>query len=129
MSWPDLAAAFGQGSVKRRLVAEGLRKFALMLRAAGGKWLFVDGSFATSRERPGDWDGCFLKAGLDWQAVDQRLKDIKTHRAALKADYNCDVFAAEDTNGVLGPPFRDFFQQDRTGKPKGILVLDLETVT
>lgn len=129
VSWPDLVAIFGQRSVKRKLVAEGLRKFALALRAAGGRWLFVDGSFATSRERPGDWDGCFLSTGLDWQAVDPRLNDIKTHRDAIKADYKCDVFPAEETNGFLGPPFRDFFQQDRAGNPKGILVLDLETVT
>jgi hypothetical protein len=108
---------------------KGLRKFALMLRAAGGDWLFVDGSFTTIRERPSDWDGCFLTAGLDWNAVDQRLKDIKTHRDAIKADYHCDVFAAETIEGKTGKPFRDFFQEERTGKPKGILVLDLGTVT
>lgn len=129
MSWPDLVATFGQGSVKRKLVAEGLRKFALTLRAAGGKWLFVDGSFVTSKERPSDWDGCFLGAEIDWQVVDPRLKDIKANRASLKADFRCDAFPAEATNGFLGQPFRDFFQQDRAGHPKGILVLDLETVT
>lgn len=129
VAWLDLVAAFGQGSVKRKLATEGLRRFALMLHAAGGKWLFVDGSFVTGRERPSDWDGCFLSAGLDWQAVDPRLKDIQSNRDSLKADFKCDVFAAETINGETGKPFRDFFQHERTGKPKGILVLDLETVT
>lgn len=129
VSWPHLVAAFGQGSVKRRLATEGLRQFALVLRAAGGKWLFVDGSFASSRERPNDWDGCFLSGEIDWQTVDPRLRDIRANRDALKADFRCDVFAAETINRETGKPFRDFFQQERTGKPKGILVLDLETVT
>ena len=128
MAWSDLVAAFGQGSIKRKLVTEGLRQFALMLRKAGGKWLFVDGSFSTGRERPSDWDGCFLSAGLNWQDADPRLIDIQSNRASLKADFRCDVFAAETINLETGKPFRDFFQQERTGKPKGILVLDLETV-
>ncbi|MBX9699657.1 MAG: hypothetical protein K2X74_09475, partial [Acetobacteraceae bacterium] len=129
VAWPDLVARFGQGSIKRRLAAQGLHRFALMLRAAGGKWLFVDGSFATARERPGDWDGCFLVGEVGWRTMDPRLRDIQANRASLKADYRCDVFAAESINREIGKPFRDFFQQDRTGSPKGILVLDLETVT
>lgn len=129
MSWSDLVAGFGQGSVKRKLATEGLRRFALMLRAAGGKWLFVNGSFASGRERPSDWDGCFLSAEIDWQVADPRLRDIQANRDSLKADFRCDVFAAETINRETGKPFRDFFQQERTGKPKGILVLDLETVT
>ena len=76
-----------------------------------------------------DWDGCFLIAGLDWQAVDPRLRDIQSNRDSLKAEFRCDVFVAETINDETGKPFRDFFQQERTGKPKGILVLDLETVT
>lgn len=129
VAWSDLIAAFGQGSVKRKLATEGLRRFGLMLRAAGGKWLFVDGSFATGRERPSDWDGCFVSTGIDWKVVDSRLVDIKSNRDSLKADFRCDIFAAETIDGRTGKPFRDFFQQERTGKPKGILVLDLETVT
>ena len=129
MTWSDLVAAFGQGSVKRKLAAEGLHRFALMLRAAGGKWMFIDGSFATGRERPSDWDGCFLSAELDWQIADPRLRDINANRDSLRAEFRCDVFAADTINHETGKPFRDFFQQERTGKPKGILVLDLETVT
>ncbi len=128
VTWPDLVTVFGQGSIKRKLITEGLRQFGLMLRGAGGKWLFVDGSFTTDRQRPGDWDGCFLSAGIDWQTADPRLKDIKANRTSLKKSYWCDVFAAETIDRDTGKPFREFFQQERTGKPKGILVLDLETV-
>ena len=91
--------------------------------------MFIDGSFATGRERPSDWDGCFLSAELDWQIADPRLRDINANRDSLRAEFRCDVFAADTINHETGKPFRDFFQQERTGKPKGILVLDLETVT
>lgn len=128
VSWQHLVAAFGRGSRKRELATDGLHRFALMLHAAGGKWLFVDGSFTSCRERPSDWDGCFLGCEIDWQIVDPRLKDVNANRQSLKADFKCDVFDAETINGETGKPFREFFQQDRNGKPKGILVLDLGTV-
>jgi Family of unknown function (DUF6932) len=99
-----------------------------MLRGAGGKWLFVDGSYTTDRARPGDWDGCFIEDGIDWRAADPLLLDISKHRDAIRATYSCDVFVANHTETRTGKPFRDFFQETLTGKPKGVLVLDLGTV-
>jgi hypothetical protein len=129
VSWSDLEARFGGPSIKRQVITKKLRELALMLRDAGGKWLFVDGSYTTARERPGDWDGCFLENGINWGTADPLLLDINKNRDAIKAKYGCDVFVAHSIEGTTGKPFRDFFQETQAGKPKGVLVLDLGTVT
>ena len=71
-AWVDVVERFGTTPWRRQLL-EGLERALRDLRAAGCKRAYIDGSFITTKEHPGD-----------------------------------------------------FFQRDRDGNPKGIIVIDLE---
>ena len=90
---------------------------------AGCKEILLDGSFVTAKTMPGDYDGTWESAGVD---VD-RLDPVFLNARAVKAKYFGDLFPA---SGVAKPgvPFRDFFQTDRDGVEKGVVLVDLRSL-
>jgi hypothetical protein len=94
------------------------------------KTLFLDGSFVTSKEAPNDYDACWPGGELDDpDRIDPVLFDFPAGRAAMKQRYDGELFVAELDATGLGEPFRRFFQLTRDGEEKGIVVLELETIT
>jgi hypothetical protein len=99
------------------------------LRAAGCTAVFVNGSFVTAKEKPGDFDACWSVGGVDPDLLDPVLLDFSDGRAAQKAKFGGELFPAEIPEGASGKLSLDFFQQDKnTGQPKGIVGLRLRKV-
>ncbi len=97
------------------------------LIAAGVDDIYLDGSFAESKPRPNDIDGCWVPhPHLDSTRIDPVLLDFRNQRAAMKKKYGVDFFLANDLERPKGKTFLEFFQKDRDGKPKGILKVKLE---
>lgn len=88
--------------------------------------VYVNGSFVTSKVRPGDFDGCWDVAGVDPALLDPVLLTFDMRRAAQKGKYLGELFPVQI--GEKGSQsFLDFFQVDKeSGKPKGIVVLELD---
>lgn len=128
-TWAEVEAALGFSDKRKELLA-GLKEACVNLRDAGVQYVYIDGSFCTAKKKPGDWDCCYTAAGVDSSKLDPVLKDFSNGRAAQKMKYGGEMFiASARSGGVLGPPFVDFFQKDKgTGKPKGIVRLDLGTL-
>src|ERR1700676_3010297 len=82
-SWQELVAAFGSNDTRQRLL-DGLRRALLALKAAGCQRAYVDGSFVTAKETPGDFDGCWELAGVNASLLDPVLLDFAAKRAAQK---------------------------------------------
>lgn len=123
--WEEIVAALGTNA-RRADLAAGLRRAVEALRAAGCKRVFVDGSFVTAREHPGDFDACWDARGVDPSALDPVLLDFARGRAAQKAKYGGELFIANAAATPAGTIFLDFFQIDKaTGAPKGIVAIDL----
>ena len=128
-TWDEVEATFGN-SPKRKTLLEGLKRACLALRAAGVAHLYLDGSFVTGKRNPGDWDACYSGVGVDSSKMDSVLLDFTNERAAQKAKYSGEVFVAEMAATTLGQPYLDFFQTERnTGRKKGIVCVDLGTIT
>ncbi len=88
--------------------------------------MFIDGSFVTAKERPGDFDACWDARGVDPEALDPVLLDFARGRAAQKAKYGGELFIANTAATPAGTIFLDFFQIDKTtGDPKGIIAVNL----
>jgi hypothetical protein len=88
--------------------------------------LYLNGSFATAKAVPGDFDGCWDAAGVDAALLDPVLLDFRNRRAAQKAKYGGELFIASLPATPAGTVFLDFFQRDKaTGDPKGIVAIDL----
>lgn len=84
----------------------------------------------TTKEEPGDFDACWDTAGVDFPELLRfapELLDFSARRAAQKAKYGGELFPAEALAEPGGTVFLDYVQRDRhTGRPKGIVAIDLE---
>ena len=88
----------------------------------------LDGSFVTGKVSPGDFDGCWDDAHVDFSLLDPILLTFANGRAAQKIKFGGELFPA----GLVADPatgsiFIDFFQIHKdTGAAKGIIAIDLE---
>lgn len=117
-TWEEVVARFGFTARRRRLLA-GLKAMLDSLKVAGCRRVYLDGSFVTRKPDPGDFDGLWEPAGVDPAILDPVLLDLAAPRAAQKAKYGGELL-------ILTPGLLDFFQRDRDGNRKGIVILDLE---
>jgi len=125
-TWDEFLARYGYTPHRLALLA-GL-KFALdALRVAGCRWVYIDGSFVTAKEAPGDFDGCWDADGADLNLLDPVLLTFENRRAAQKAKFRGELLPATAAADKFGTRFLEFFKRDKlTGEQKGIVAIDLE---
>lgn len=124
-SWKEIVARLDFTPRRTRLL-EGLAQALAHLKAAGCWWVYLDGSFVTSKAEPGDFDACWSTAGVDAERLDPVFFDFSRGRARQKARFLGEFFPAELPEGASGKAFLEFFQTDKeTGDKKGILRIDL----
>lgn len=122
-SLDEIEKAYGLSNDRRKSLMWGLREAACNFKLSGVKTLWVDGSFITDKENPNDIDGC-------WEyipSVNIKILDpvfIGT-RKEIKEKYGLDFFIANFIETESGLPFPKFFQINRDGRQKGIIVVKL----
>lgn len=127
--WQEFARRYGKTARRKELLKKA-RLGLLNLRDAGCEWVWLDGSFVTSKALPNDVDGCWEMApGLDLSRLDESflLRSFKD-RVALLYDYGLDFFVAGATEAGSGLPFSEFFQFAPGGVRKGIIKMHLSTL-
>jgi hypothetical protein len=127
-TWEEISERFGHTQWRRQLLA-GLEIALVSLRAAGCKMVYLDGSFVTAKVQPGDFDACWDAEGVRGDLLDWELRTeegFENGRAAQKRKYRGELFPANVGADGLGTPFREFFQHDKDGNPKGIIVIILK---
>lgn len=98
----------------------------MALRDAGCRTAYIDGSFVTAKEQPGDFDVCWDATGVDASVLDPVLLEFGEGRRAQKQRFGGELFPSIAAAEPGGTRFLDFFQCDReTGEPKGIIEIDL----
>lgn len=126
MDWAPFNAHFNWNH-RRRFLSGGMYRALSNLRDAGCRAAIVDGSFVTSMEEPDDYDAAFDPVGVNGSLVDPVLLRHDDERKAMRAKYFGDLFPwgamACSKTGMI---YREFFQQDRSGVPKGVVLLDLK---
>jgi hypothetical protein len=65
------------------------------LRDAGCKRVYLNGSFVTSKDEPGDFDACWDPTGVDFERIEPTLLEFENARAAQKARYGGELFPAD----------------------------------
>ena len=115
------------GNERREQLLIGLIEALRLLRAAGCRRVYINGSFVTSKELPNDIDACWDITGVDADALDPVFFEFDNGRAAQKARFGAEFFPAQVPEGITGKAFLDFFQVDKqTGEPKGIIEIELD---
>jgi predicted nucleotidyltransferase len=110
-------------SGKRRALFKGLKKAVKNLRQAGCTEIYLDGSFVTSKFKPGDYDVCWAGAKINTNLLDPVFSDFSNQRNQQKKKYGGEFFPAwSSAGGHLC--FLDYFQRDRyTSRRKGIILI------
>lgn len=111
-SWREFLRRFAFNPHRLRL-ATGLAAALRKLGKAGCRRVVIGGSYVTNKEHPNDFDGWYESFGLDPSILDPLfLEDTESQMTVF--------------GGILFDPpnYEGFFQTDRDGRPKGVIVLD-----
>ncbi|MBS1991951.1 MAG: hypothetical protein JSS83_15620 [Cyanobacteria bacterium SZAS LIN-3] len=124
-----LVTTFG-GNARRRKLLQGLKAQLEILKQCGCKQVYLGGSFVSTKEKPGDFDGCFLLQDVDQnrlEALEPRLLGTNPDDSRrLERQYGGAFTAQDETCGRDSFGYLEFLQfDDRTGKHKGIVLLSL----
>lgn len=126
MTWDAFCGQFLVGEWRQRL-GRALYRALNNLRHAGCAQVMVDGSFVTAKPDPSDYDLAFDPVGVKAALLDPVLRRHDDGRAAMKAKYLGDIVPwGWAACGVTGLIYQEFFQSDRSGNPKGVVLLKLD---
>lgn len=118
-TWKEVQDRLGFNAWRKRLMA-GFRNGCEELRRAGCALVYLDGSFVTRKEKPGDFDACWDIQDVDEEKLNPVFWDFSQGRAAQKRQFLGEFFPAQLPEGATGKAFVEFFQVNKlTGKPKG----------
>ena len=124
-SWEELETRFGGTRHRDRLLA-GLTNALHELMRAGCPRVYLDGSFVTAKEQPGDFDLCYETSGVDPALLSPVFFDFRSGRAAQKAKFGGELFPAH-VEAAAGYNYLEFFQLDSdSGEAKGVVALDIQ---
>jgi hypothetical protein len=124
-TWAEIEKRFSFNPRRVRLLA-GFRDACELLRKVGCRLVYLDGSFVTTKEHPGDFDACWDIQHVDEDALDPVFWDFSQGRAAQKRRFLGEFFPAQLPEGATGRAFVEFFQVNKlTGEPKGIVAIRL----
>jgi hypothetical protein len=125
-TWREIEDRLGFNPRRQQLMA-GFRQACEELRKAGCRLVYLDGSFVTRKEQPGDFDACWDIQYVDDAKLDPVFWDFTHRRAAQKQRFLGEFFPAQLPEGATGKAFVDFFRVSKlTGEQKGILAIRLE---
>jgi hypothetical protein len=124
--WSELRERFGN-SPRRAQMLEGFLEAVSLLRSAGCRSVYLDGSFVTAKEKPGDFDACWDPRGVALDEIDPVLLDFSEGRRAQKERFRGEFFPADAAAEPGGTLFLEFFQNEPDEiERKGIVKIDLE---
>ena len=121
----EIEIRYGRSSRRRKDLMKGLRQAGDKLAKAGVQMIWVNGSFITTKENPNDIDGCWAyNDAVDIQTLSDDFLSMDA-RQIVKNKYGLDFFIAQWMETGSGKPFPLFFQMNRDGEAKGIIVVNL----
>lgn len=119
----EVETVYGCATERRQILMAGLKKASSNFALAGVKRVWINGSFITDKKAPNDIDGCWEYSDLvDLSILDP---DFLGTRDLIKNKYGLDFFISNIIEAGSGLPFPHFFQVNREGEPKGIIVITL----
>jgi hypothetical protein len=121
----EIVERFGWTPWRRRLL-DGLAESLDLLAEAGCRRVWLNGSFVTAKEEPGDFDAVWDPEHVDDDALDPIFGPLGLldGRRLQKERFGGEWFP-NMTERASGVAFANFFQRDRSSLPKGIVVLDV----
>ena len=126
-SWHDILDRFGWNATRRRQL-DGLADALALLAEAGCTRVWLNGSFVTAKDEPGDFDAVWDPTGVDTDVLDGIFFELANERQQQKAMFGGELFPNWTERGS-SLTFSEFFQLDRVHGTKGIVVIDPRSIT
>ena len=117
-TWHEFSERFGTNPHRLTLL-HGLLRALQSLRQAGCLKTYLNGSFVTDKEYPGDFDAAWETSNVNPRMLDPRLLDFSNRRQAQKQAFGGELFPADWEADEHGRTFLEFFQTDQEAIPKG----------
>ncbi len=124
-TWHEIFERYGY-TVQRRKLLEGLKEGLQNLKSVGCKIAYLDGSFISKKERPGDFDVCYKDDDVFFDSLWFEFPTLYEFGGdAQKKKYYGEFFPATSyAKGRMN--YLNFFQKDKhTDAPKGIIKINL----
>ena len=93
-TWQQVTEHFGTNPHRRTLLI-GLKQALESLRQSGCRKIYLDGSFATDKELPGDFDVAWETTNVDPGLLNATLLDFSNRRQAQKMAFGGELFPAD----------------------------------
>lgn len=123
-TWKEFELRFATNEVRNKLIV-GMKSALINLKNAGCRTVYIDGSFVTVKKKPNDWDGCWELEGVDNALLDSVILFADMFPNDVRRKYLGDLL--QQAPRFPGRDYITFFQRDRKGNKKGIIVIKLET--
>lgn len=125
-TWDEISDRFSS-TARRRGLLTGLRRGLDALAVAGCRRVYLDGSFVTAKPEPIDYDGCWELLGVDSRAIEDAFLGADSPAKQTK-EYGGALYPVNAVVDSAWEFMLDWFQQDRDGNRKGMIVLDPGTL-
>lgn len=104
---------------------QGLKKAVENFEKAKIETIWINGSFVTEKNDPSDIDGCWeYHEKVDLEVLDPVFISNEGTKE-MKNKYGLDFFVSNWIEITSGLPFPHFFQKNRDGDAKGVIMLKL----
>ena len=123
--WEEIQARFGWNARRRQLL-DGLAEGIAILGEAGCVRIWINGSFVTAEDERGEFDCVWPPLGVDQALLEDigpELLDLTHQRTTQKVRFGGELLPNVVEAGSA-QQFAAFYQSDRDGTPKGIVVID-----
>jgi len=123
LSYEEVAYHFGKNPRRLKQLANALQFFRIF-HACGCQWVYIDGSFVSTKEYPGDIDLCFDITSVDAETLEKEFPAFFDPKAIGKIhrDLQCHIFTFSEEF----MQFFDMLSEDREGNLKGFVKLNLK---
>jgi hypothetical protein len=124
-TWDEVLDRFGWTPWRRRLL-DGIAESIELLVDAGCQRIWLNGSFVTEKEEPGDFDAVWDPEQVDDDLLDPIFGPLgMLHGRRLQKERFGGEWFPNINESQNQTTFATFFQRDRNSISKGIVVLDL----
>jgi hypothetical protein len=121
----EVGSILGWGRKRKELIA-GLEAALGIMVKCGVERVYVDGGFVTDKPRPKDIDVCYdVREDSDLSAMYPIYPTNGYTRKLTINEFGAEFFPSDMIEGASGKPFLDFFQTDKEGRPRGVILIEL----
>jgi hypothetical protein len=121
----EVRAKLGWGRRRKSLV-DGLEMALRLMKNCGVERVYLDGSFVTDKDRPGDIDGCYdVPTTSNLGMMFPVWPWTPPNRVISKQMFGVELAPSRARATASGEPYITFFQKARDGRPRGIVLLKL----